>query len=259
VSRGRTGVVTIIGVIVLSIGCLVTGTWSPRPNAQFKDAAAALTLTAAIAVGIERLLEGFWTVVGQLANTWWPLNVPARAIESLVGDMDTALQPLFQQADAVLKQLGATGAKTQEELANAGQILAKLKDRVKNLQPGGSDIQLNGALVRHGIDYLGRLDGQLSSVAKAASGDVNAALNFLVTFQNNPGRRLLSLLLGAGLGLAVCGTLGLDLIGAAAGVTSAAKFHWGVAASGIVVGLGSNPTHEIIRSIQEYKNSKKAA
>ena len=52
-------------------------------------------------MGIERFIEGFWTVAGQLSNTWWPLSAPAKAIESLVGDLDTVLKPLYDQADAV--------------------------------------------------------------------------------------------------------------------------------------------------------------
>lgn len=261
VTRARTSLVTIGGVIILIGACLAAGWLSPTPNQQFKDAAAVLAIATGIAVGIERFLEGFWTVAGGLSNTWWPLKVPAKGIEELLGDMNTTLKPLYDQTDAVLSQLSATGAKTQDELDSANAVLAKLKDRVNAIQDGGdaANLQLNGALVLQGIDYLSRLDTRLMDTAKDAWNGVNIALNFLVSFKNNPTRRLVSLFIGALVGLAVTGTLGLDLLGAAAGVSLSSKFHWGVIASGILVGLGSNPTHEVIRSIQEYKNTKKTA
>jgi hypothetical protein len=34
--------------------------------------------------------------------------------------------------------------------------------------------------------------------------------------------------------------------------------YWGVAITGLVMGLGSNPTHEVIRAIQEVKKSRKS-
>jgi hypothetical protein len=261
VSRGRTSFVTIGGLILGIAACVAAGWLSPTPNQQFKDAAAVLSISTGIAVGIERFIEGFWTVAGQLSNTWWPLSAPAKAIESLVGDLDTVLKPLYDQADAVVRQLAATGVKTQGELNRANSVLAKLKERVTTIQDGKdpANLQLNAALALQGIDYLSRLDARLTGTAKSATDGMSAALNFLVSFKNNPARRLISLLLGILLGSAVTGTLGLDLVGAAAGITSSSKFHWGVMASGIAVGLGSNPAHEVIRSIQEFKNAKKAA
>jgi len=261
VTRGRTGIVTIGGLILTIAACVAAGWLSATPNQQFKDAAAVLSISTGIAVGIERVIEGFWTVAGQLASTWWPLSAPAKGIETLVGDLDTMLKPLYDQTDAVVRQLAATGVKTQGELNRANSVLAKLKERVSTIQNGGdgANIQLNGALALQGIDYLSRLDARLSGTAKSATDGLNAAVNFLVSFKNNPARRLISLFLGILLGLAVTGILGLDLVGAAAGITSSSKFHWGVMASGIAVGLGSSPTHEVIRSIQEYKNSRKAA
>jgi hypothetical protein len=260
VSRGRTSLVTIGGLILITAACVAAGWLSPTPNQQFKDAAAVLSISTGIAVGIERFIEGFWTVAGQLSNTWWPLSVPPKGIETLVSDLDTMLKPLYDQTDAVVRQLAATGVKTQGELSRANSVLAKLKERVNSIQQGGdgANLQLDGALALQGIDYLSKLDDRLGGTAKSATDGMNAALNFLVSFKNNPARRLVSLFLGVLLGLAVTGTLGLDLVGAAAGITSSSKFHWGVMASGLAVGLGSSPTHEVIRSIQEYKNSRKA-
>lgn len=59
------------------------------------------------------------------------------------------------------------------------------------------------------------------------------------------------------LGLVVA-VLRPDLLKATGGISLSSAFHWGVVASGTLVGLGSNPTHEVIRSLQEYEGSKKA-
>jgi hypothetical protein len=35
------------------------------------------------------------------------------------------------------------------------------------------------------------------------------------------------------------------------------NFYWGIVFTGIVMGLGSNPTHEVIRALQEFKKNLK--
>jgi hypothetical protein len=44
---------------------------------------------------------------------------------------------------------------------------------------------------------------------------------------------------------------------AAATKIDPAKFGWGIALTGLVMGLGSNPTHEVIKAVTEFKKQLK--
>lgn len=99
--------------------------------------------------------------------------------------------------------------------------------------------------------------GQAAGVALSGLGDLVAS------FSDNPGKRLLSLLLGALAGVVVAGVLGLDLFTAVLGTPDAdgrlVATAWGVIFTGIVMGLGSSPTHEVVKALQEYKQRNKKA
>lgn len=79
---------------------------------------------------------------------------------------------------------------------------------------------------------------------------------FVTSFTDNPARKLASLAIGALLGLAVAGFMGLNLFLAAldepsdlfAGVG-------GIMLTGIIIGFGANPTHEVIKALQGRKPS----
>jgi hypothetical protein len=51
--------------------------------------------------------------------------------------------------------------------------------------------------------------------------------------------------------------MGLDAVAAA--LQSGSGTGWGLVFTGLLIGLGSNPTHEVVKALQEYKNSKAAA
>jgi hypothetical protein len=86
---------------------------------------------------------------------------------------------------------------------------------------------------------------------------------FLKTFKDNPGRRILSIEFGVLVGVVVAEVVGLDIFTAILSAVNANQSvpttFLGVLATGIVIGLGANPTHEVIRVLQEYKISRKAA
>ena len=115
-----------------------------------------------------------------------------------------------------------------------------------------------------GISYFDKKVDGLQDAAIIATQSVTGLADFVATFKDNPARRLISIYAGAFLGLLVAGFLGLDVFKAAMETaqtsTSAGGLfpYWGVAITGIVMGLGSNPTHEVIRAIQEVKKSRKA-
>src|SRR5215216_3141306 len=58
---------------------------------SFKDAATTLAFIGGAAMGIERVLEAFWTFMGGVVGTYWPLNVINKQVQTLVVDLDSAL------------------------------------------------------------------------------------------------------------------------------------------------------------------------
>ena len=106
----------------------------------------------------------------------------------------------------------------------------------------------------------------------ARFGDASAALttsitsvtDFLASFKDNPGRRMLSLELGIIGGLAVALFTGVDVFagtsneGAGAADMVSATVG-GILFTGVLMGLGSSPTHEVIRVLQESKQARKKA
>ena len=85
--------------------------------------------------------------------------------------------------------------------------------------------------------------------------------DFLGTFSSNPLRRIISLFIGMVLGLVVAAFAGLDCIAAALSPVTLGKSPlnptvWGMVLTGILIGLGSNPTHEIIKALQQYKQNQ---
>jgi hypothetical protein len=107
---------------------------------------------------------------------------------------------------------------------------------------------------------VSNLQGKDATVL-AVTGKANQAIADLSAlaqgFADNPGRRLISLWLGMLLGLAAAAVLHLDLVATTVG-SSAAWHGSGVALTGIALGLGSGPVHEVVQSIQAYKVSQKA-
>jgi hypothetical protein len=81
--------------------------------------------------------------------------------------------------------------------------------------------------------------------------------SFVNSFKENPGRRLISIYFGMLLGLALAWLIGLDLFQATGGLSETASLtltsHMGVACTGLILGLGASPTHEVISILKEVK------
>lgn len=148
-------------------------------------------------------------------------------------------------------------APTQQELTAAGDAeLAKLEQQFANKtvaekgQIAEAYLEANEPLARMAVagQYAG---GVLSSL-----GDTIASIT------DNPGRRLLSLEFAALAGLLLAGFLRLDLFAAVLVQPVRNELQstaFGVIATGIVMGLGSSPTHELVKALQQYKERNKKA
>jgi len=109
-------------------------------------------------------------------------------------------------------------------------------------------------------DALATWDARLSqgaAAAKTAIADLSGAVS---AFSNNPARKLISLFAGAILGIVLAALTHVDLF-RASGIadTQLGPFQWGVAITGVVMGLGSNPAHELINAITQFKIRQRQA
>jgi hypothetical protein len=264
----RTGVITLIGTLVLLATAAAVALFAPEQGGQAGDAAAILGFVGAAAVGIERVIEGGWTVVGSLRGTFWPLNAVGKQVDELVADLDSALRPFHQELEHDLASLAEKNQLAQEKVKAAQEEIQKLRarfDGLKQLPADTQRAQLLAAAATQNVRYLKQKYGQqlpdldLEDAALIADEAINGLQNFAASFKDNPGRRLISLYAGAIIGLGVAGVFGLDLFGAALGIEPADVDHrWlNVVVTGIVIGLGSSPTHEVIRAVQEFKKGRK--
>jgi hypothetical protein len=260
--------ITGIATSILAVAIILVAVFTREANPGFKDAAATLGFITGAAVAIERVVEIFWTILGGVLGSYWPLSAISRQVKTMVADLDTALQPFHESASLGLDQLAEQGVLAQEQLAAAEREIERMKsrfDEILVLTPDNQRIQLLAAAASQNVSYLYQKYGDYLPHLKQATETANAAINglqdFLATFKDNPGRRLISLFLGAVLGLVVAGIFSLDVFQAvletpAQGVEGA-LVDLRVILTGLVMGLGSNPTHEVIRAIQEYKENRK--
>jgi hypothetical protein len=271
-TRNTTLLITLLATIALVAVMLIVNMFIPTNDKgdlmlnSFKDTTTALAFISGAAVGIERLLEAFWTFMGGVVGTYWPLNVINKQVETLVTDLDSALKPFHEDALKNIQALKAAGNKTADELKklnDAENEIGNLKarfDEIKNLAPDNQRVQLLTAAASQNVAVLQEKFGDFLDDADRVKTVANTAINgvqdFLSSFKDNPGRRLISIYFGAILGVIVAGLFGLDLFGAASG-DAAVHGRWSVLLTGVIIGLGSNPTHEVIRAIQEFKKTQK--
>jgi hypothetical protein len=177
--------------------------------------------------------------------------------------LQTAIGAYMAKVKSALDAVTDAAQKDAEAFKKVQQNLASLETALKGL---GGPIATEGLqdvsrLVRDTTSLLSSFDvkalGVEDDVVRAASD----ATTFLSTFSDNPGRRLISIAAGAFLGLLVAGAFGLDIFEAVSNEApppTGALFALGVVCTGLVMGLGSSPTHEAVQALQQLKNARKA-
>jgi hypothetical protein len=263
-------------VVVVGIGI---GGFDTTPGGQSAaNGAAALAIISGSAVVIERVLEAFWTFIDSRFGSWWPFSIVHDAISKLVADFDQYVKPYFDRLTFLRDDIAKLHSGDAEWQAYADTVLAeinagaqRLKDlatQLKDTQVGNdqklgilvesASNEINGILTRH--PDLQQKVGKDVDLAKSLTDDVDA---FLSTFNDNPARRSISLIAGCLLGFAIALVLRLDLF-SALGVSALGPVAFlggtlwgaGVPLTGLIMGLGSSPTHEVIQAIQQYKQNQ---
>lgn len=274
---GEPGFLGIVGWGSLAVlaASLVAGICARRTEVSH-DPQSAVTFITGAAVAIERTIEMLWTLIGNLRNTFWPLNAVAAQVDQYVADVNVSAATYRQQvADellAVNDRVAKGEATTNEVAASASGLLDKGVAETKELQnrfdafaqtvqgrPQIQRAQLLAAAAARDAELLNAKYKDFLPAINHAELTTNAAIDglqdFIASFKDNPARRLISLFAGVTLGLFFVAAFHLDLF-AILGVTSDSPALASIA-SGFVIGLGSSPTHEVIRLIQERKEGQK--
>lgn len=263
--KTKVSIFTALILLLASFGLVAQ--FSTPLRSGVTSSAAALTIITAAAVGIERTIEMFWTSIGLTLGSWWPLGPVREHLYALISGLDESFQPFYQETQATLKRLQQTETWGEEKLAAAAKDLEKIKKHVEEIRKLPIDsqrVQLIVSSAERSVQYFSRKYPEIQGAADFASFGIQGVTNFVETFKDNPGRRLISLFAGALVGLMIAGLTGLDVFQAvlqtsASSGQSAVLPHLGVAITGILMGLGANPTHEAIRLLQEVKNRRKIA
>jgi len=273
---------------------------APAANGRFKDAAAALAFITGAAIAIERVIEGFWTFVGGVSSGYWPLKQIREQVNRMEDELDTALSSTVTHVTTALTAAGKSVAEVDAAAADLNARLTQTKqglERVRSLAPDNQRAQMLATLAARNLAYVQEKYPEVKAAAGSAAATIDGLQDFVSSFKDNPGRRMISLYLGAMLGLAVAGSFGLDVFEAAmqapetAATVAAAPQRtastaavgpvetapavrdtaavgtrgrvpdrgkrWQIILTGLIMGLGSSPTHEVIRAIQEYKKTRK--
>jgi hypothetical protein len=251
--------------ILLIVEIIATGFYQAGPNKGLSSAGEILTFIALAAVGIERLIEGFWTFIGLTRGTHWPFSAFSEQITSLSNDLDKALEPFYNELETTLKEAQGASTITAQEYESATKQLDHLKasvQQIATLAPGNQQATAIASAASQVITNIQKSYPTLQTLGTFANEAIGSFANFIATPPDNLGRRFISLFVGAVLGLLITGLLRLDLVQAifqspTFGNVFDYKFYWGIIFTGVVMGLGSNPTHEVIRVLQEYKKNLK--
>ncbi len=251
--------------IILFGGILLFGFIPAEANKGFmNNAGAVLTFVTLASVGIERVLEGFWTFIGLTKGTFWPFNAISQQITNLSSELDKTLDPFYQQLTQVVEEAKNANNWTDQQYNNAKKQIDDLRTsvkQIKTLAPGSPQATAVASAASQLIGTLQKQYPTLDTLATFANESISGLANFIVTPVDNLGRRFISLFVGVALGLLLTGVLRLDLVAAifqsSTGSLFNFKFYWGVVFTGVVIGLGSNPTHEVIRVLQQFKNNLK--
>jgi len=274
---------SIICFSVLILVAIIVALVSPEANTKFKDTSAAIAFITGAAIGIERIIETFWTMIGGIKGTFWPLNTIGSQVDTYVESLNNTMKPFHENLtknlekiksdlDTLSKKVNQTKEEVErridegvEEIKELNEEFQKLKDTLTNT-PKLQQAELLAAAAVRNAEYLqekyGDLIPYLSKAERKTFTAVNGLQDFLASFKDNPARRLISLYFGAIIGLVIAGIFGLDLFSALLedGTQAPPWFtntKLTLIATGLVIGAGSTPTHEIIRFIQENKERQK--
>ncbi len=236
--------ILVIMTILLLAVFLSVAQFSRQPNIGYSDSAAILAVVAAVAIGIERVLEAGWTIIGLTSNAWWPFNMIGNQANQLLKLANNQLDPIYVEVDKAIDQLEAVDMdKARKEL----QAIKSQIDTLMHAAPSSQQVNLVSVRALQALEYLDRKYPGVIRQIDIAQQTLYGVADFVATFKENPAKRLVSIFAGAMIGIAIAGLVGLDLFQAILGnpdavPSSSTLFPFlGVAVTGLIMGLGSSP------------------
>jgi hypothetical protein len=132
------------------------------------------------------------------------------------------------------------------------------------LAPGSERLALLAAistdfskLLKEATDLASKTSKEAQDAIKKSDEAIGLSMTVAESFTDNPARRVASILIGGGLGMIAAGFLGLNIFSAVLGAgANDLAAGLGVILTGFVIGLGSSPLHEVVKALQNYKESQ---
>jgi hypothetical protein len=270
----------VVAMVVVVACTLIAYAIAPASNQSFADAAAVLAFASLLAVGIERVVELGWLVIDAAGRFggYFPLNVLMKQFEEVDRQTDALLGHVFDDTKRALQNAievgGRSGAQIETirgQMAELDAQRANLNARlaqVRTLSPGSGRLGATAAIADQISASMHAALGTLGASAAATRlavvtvrSSAQTALEVITALGDNPSRRIASLLFSSALGMLIAGMVGANLfegvLQQSQGTAEAILFgKLGVVVTGVVVGLGSGPTHEVIKGLQRYKDSR---
>ena len=268
-------------LIVAFVGCgAIAYAVAPASNQSFADAAAVLAFASLLAIGIERVVEFGWLIVDAAKGYggYFPLNVLMQQFrvvdaqtDALMGEVFTNTKKVLTDAIDVGKQAGESVKEIESKVRQLDRQRANYVARlteVRKLAPGSGRLATTTDIVEQlsssmhdAMVGIGKADDAVADAIVATRAAAKTALEVITAVGDNPSRRIASLLVSSGLGILVAGFVGVNLFKAvleqSQGSAEAVLFgKMGVVVTGLVLGLGSGPTHELVKGLQRYKDSR---
>jgi hypothetical protein len=261
----KTNLFVILAIVLLLVAIGIVARFSVQPIAGIASSTATITIISASAVGIERIIETFWTYIGLTRGSWWPLGPVREQLDQLLSGLDTSFEPFYEEAHTTMQTLQQAKTWSDDKLNAAAKDLDKIKqhvDDLKKLPIDSQRVQLIADSAARSISYFSQKYPEIKDAAELAGLGIQGVNDFVETFKDNPGRRLISLFAGCLIGLVIAGVVGMDIFQAVLQTPITAEQsvlfpRAGVAVTGLLMGLGANPTHEAIRLLQEIKKQRK--
>lgn len=289
--RSIMATVGLVGAVVIGALAVLVARYSTPPNVSVSgaanaadlggNAAAVLAMVSLVAVGIERFIEMFWSLISSFKNGWWPLPEIAAAVDDLVEEANQVARPAFAAAIAGLEDAKQAVGVGQAEVDRLQVEIAKVQAeerqykaqiaRISSLAKNNQRVQLVATTAFQAANRLDTAYGAIMPAVRQAFNDASQVTtglsDILAGFKENPAKKIISIMIGTFAGLVIAGVAGLDLFQAAGlplgpttpeAIKAAAFPYLGVMLTGLVVGLGANPTHEIIGYVSEAAKSRRA-
>ncbi len=243
------------GLTALAIAIVVSAIFSKDAN-EMPPPEVSLAIITGAALAIERAMELVWALIDSNLGSFWPLSRAKERVENGVLVLDGLIGPARQRLLAAAEDIpDAIAVKAAIDSAfNAIPRPDDLKGLTNNQKLDelavAASTKVNQLLTAHP-----GLQQKLGANVDLAGDLLGIGQGILEDFKDNPGRKVISIYLGAILGIAVATVAQLDVFHATD--NDAAFGDLAIPLTGVLMGLGANPTHEVIASLKKYKESKK--